>query len=152
MSSQFGDLKMRLKTRCSRGLGLNQVKRLFKWALMIALICLSAPCSTNQQHQKTKHIEVNMPKTVTVGRTWVLLSELLPGSSPTDKFEGQVQEGAIKLKASENTPTDLLDCYTFRSAGSGGAGDEFFEGGDGVLKVYAIAHNCTSSTLVIEVM
>ncbi|MVB41238.1 hypothetical protein D6V39_02295 [Vibrio cholerae] len=36
MSSQFGDLKMRLKTRCLRGLGLNQVKRLFKWALMIA--------------------------------------------------------------------------------------------------------------------
>ncbi|EGQ9188913.1 hypothetical protein O1C43_000203 [Vibrio cholerae] len=93
-----------------------------------------------------------MPKTVTVGRTWVLLSDLLPGASPTDKFEGQVQEGAIKLKASENTPTDTLDCYTFRSADSGGAGDEFFEGGDGILKVYAIAHKCTSATLVIEVM
>lgn len=46
-----------------------------------------------------------MPKTVTVGRTWVLLSELLPGSSPTDKFEGQVQESSIKLKTSKNTPT-----------------------------------------------
>ncbi|GHW90170.1 hypothetical protein VCSRO105_0672 [Vibrio cholerae] len=50
-----------------------------------------------------------------------------------------------------NTP-DTLDCYTFRSADSGGAGDEFFEGGDGILKVYAIAHKCTSATLVIEVM
>ncbi|PNG64972.1 hypothetical protein D8T65_10160 [Vibrio vulnificus] len=93
-----------------------------------------------------------MPKTVTVGRNWVLLSDLLPGSTPAGKFEGQIQDGAVKLKLSEQVPTDLLDCYTFRSADSGGAGDEFFEGGDGVLKVYVIAFECTSATCVVEVL
>ncbi|HFQ5326165.1 TPA: hypothetical protein ACGUOR_002095 [Vibrio vulnificus] len=108
--------------------------------------------SANSISQKANHIEVNMPKTVNVGRTWVLLSDLLPGSNPTDKFEGQVQEGAVKLKLSENTPTDFLDCYTFRGADSGGSGDEFFEGGDGILKAYIVAFECTGATCVIEVM
>ncbi|NAX17169.1 MULTISPECIES: hypothetical protein [unclassified Vibrio] len=93
-----------------------------------------------------------MPKTVTVGKDWVLLSDLVPGAVETDKFQGQIQQGAIKIKASESTPTDTLDCYTFRSADSGGAGDEFFEGVNDTLKTYAIAYKCTSATLVVEIM
>ncbi|MBF4406233.1 hypothetical protein EAY15_24005, partial [Vibrio anguillarum] len=88
--------------------------------------------SKKTQLKKFK-VEVNMPKTVTVGKDWVLLSDLVPGSNENSIFKGQIQKGSIKIKESLTHPTDSTDSYVMRASDSGGNGDEVFKCGDGKL-------------------
>ncbi|EKZ9178128.1 SGNH/GDSL hydrolase family protein [Vibrio vulnificus] len=91
-----------------------------------------------------------MSKTIELGTEWELLSDLVPNSSPSDRFLGQVQSGLVKLKLSKQRPQNILDCYTFRASDSGGDGDEFFEGGNGIDSVYIVAYRCSRATCVVK--
>ncbi|ELX4136216.1 hypothetical protein ACIX9V_000069 [Vibrio vulnificus] len=90
-------------------------------------------------------------KRIIAPTTWSLLSSLHGQSSASDKFIGQVQSGAVMVSVASSIPDNDIDHYIFRSASSGGAGDEFFEAGDGALSVYIRAHGGVVASVVVEV-
>ncbi|MDK9520171.1 hypothetical protein [Vibrio parahaemolyticus] len=90
-------------------------------------------------------------KRIIAPTSWSLLSDLHGSSLLTDKFIGQVQSGAVMVSVGSELPSNNIDHYIFRSASSGGAGDEFFEAGDGALSVYIRAHGGVVASVVVEV-
>lgn len=82
---------------------------------------------------------------------WTAISDLIPDTSTSDKFKGQVRKGIV-LIASETTLPTTDDHYSFRSAEAGGFTDEWFEVGGTGKVAYIKALDGQHSEVIVEVV
>ncbi|EGR2105460.1 TPA: hypothetical protein ACMDTO_000092 [Vibrio cholerae] len=92
-----------------------------------------------------------MPKRIEVSHQWQQISDLYPGTQPTDIFKGQVVKGVVMVASEAELPA-TNDHFTFRSKAEGGFTDEWFQAGAEGKKAFVRSASATKAEIIVEVV